>query len=111
MTFNQRILKLIDLEKITRSQFEKSIGVSENYVYKMKNPTLDLIENILKAFPCINRDWLLFDEGEPYHKQYGTPGLTNEPATGYTPEPLTELKAELMSKDIIIRSLVEKVKA
>ena len=114
MTFNKRILKLIELENITRHQFEKSIGVSENYSYKIKNPTLDIIDNILKAYPRINREWLVFNDGDPYSKAYKMPitgeSSVNDDHTDYVTKPLIELKAELLSKDIIIRTLAEKVK-
>ena len=46
-------------------QFEKRCGLSNGYIKNFKgNFGSDKLENLLNAFPNLNREWLLTGEGE-----------------------------------------------
>lgn len=65
MTIKDRIEEFISIEGIKRATFEKACGISNGYLRNLKsNPGGKIIENILNAYPKINRIWLLAGEGE-----------------------------------------------
>lgn len=59
-----RILKIIELEGINKSQFYKKTGLSNGFLDKVKDIGASKIEDILKSFPDINPEWLLTGKGE-----------------------------------------------
>ena len=65
MTIKERIEIFIERQGIRRSVFEKSCGFSNGYTRNLKeNPSATKIEDILNAYPELNRVWLLSGEGE-----------------------------------------------
>lgn len=65
MTIKKRIETFIEHQGIRRSVFEKTCGFSNGYTRNLKeNPSATKIEDILKAYPELNRVWLLTGEGE-----------------------------------------------
>lgn len=65
MTIKDRIETFIKHQGIRRSTFEKSCGFSNGYTRNLKeNPSASKIEDILNAYPELNRIWLLTGEGE-----------------------------------------------
>lgn len=65
MTIKERIEIFIEHQGIRRSVFEKSCGFSNGYTRNLKeNPSATKIEDILNAYPELNRVWLLSGEGE-----------------------------------------------
>lgn len=65
MTIKERIEMFIEHQGIRRSVFEKSCGFSNGYTRNLKeNPSAAKIEDILNAYPELNRVWLLSGEGE-----------------------------------------------
>lgn len=65
MTIKERINIFIEQQKIKRSVFEKCCGFSNGYTRNLKeNPSASKIEDILNAYPELNRVWLLSGEGE-----------------------------------------------
>lgn len=65
MTIKERINIFIEQQRIKRSVFEKSCGFSNGYTRNLKeNPSASKIEDILNAYPELNRVWLLSGEGE-----------------------------------------------
>ena len=65
MTIKDRIEVFIEHQGIRRSVFEKQCGFSNGYTRNLKeNPSASKIEDILNAYPEINRVWLLSGEGE-----------------------------------------------
>lgn len=55
----------IEHQGIRRSVFERSCGFSNGYTRNLKeNPSASKIEDILMAYPELNRVWLLSGEGE-----------------------------------------------
>ncbi len=65
MSIKERIEIFIEKQGIRRSAFEKACGFSNGYTRNLKeNPSATKIEDILKAYPDLNRVWLLSGEGE-----------------------------------------------
>src|SRR5690554_2385314 len=58
-----RILKIIELEGINKSQFYKKTGLSNGFLDKVKDVGVSKIEDILKSYPKINPEWLLTGKG------------------------------------------------
>jgi transcriptional regulator with XRE-family HTH domain len=65
---NKKIEQIILEKGYTPSYFADAIGVqrsSISHILSGRNkPSLDIIQKILKVFPDIDRDWLLFDSEE-----------------------------------------------
>jgi phage repressor protein C with HTH and peptisase S24 domain len=68
-TISERILWLIDQQKISVSAFAKKAGLDQSNVQKMKKGTIPVskktIVNICLAYG-VNQDWLVSGNGEPY---------------------------------------------
>ena len=65
MTIKERIEIFIESRGIKRSVFEKSCGFSNGYTRNLKeNPSATKIEDILNAYPELNRVWLLSGTGD-----------------------------------------------
>lgn len=66
-TVKDRILEFITNEELTVRNFEKRVGLSNGAVSKMgNNPRSIVVENIIKVFPKIDREWLLTGKGSMY---------------------------------------------
>lgn len=59
-----RILKIIELKKISKSKFYKETGLSNGFLDKVKDVGASKLEQILKTYPEIDEKWLLTGEGE-----------------------------------------------
>lgn len=65
MTTKERIIQFCKYKGIPVKQFEQKCGMSNGYVSSMRRSLgLDKLSNVLSAFPEIDRDWLLYGEGE-----------------------------------------------
>ncbi len=61
----QRIKLVIKQIGIPQREFERAIGASNGYVNSIsKSIGAEYLSAILREFPMINRDWLLYGEGE-----------------------------------------------
>ena len=61
----QRLMQFIEIRGLSVSRFEKMCNLSNGYLNKLRNaPGLNKLEDILRAFPNLNREWLLHGEGE-----------------------------------------------
>lgn len=69
MDLNKKIEQIIVEKGLSPSYFADTIGIqrsSISHILSGRNkPSLDIIQRILKAFPDIDRDWLLFDSNIP----------------------------------------------
>lgn len=64
-TIKDRILFWIENQNMSVSAFERKCGLSVGYVSNLKpNTNSKKINDILNAFPNLNREWLLTGEGE-----------------------------------------------
>jgi hypothetical protein len=65
MALKERINQFIDYKKISRSEFERRCGLSNGYTRNIKeNLGSQKANDILNAYPEINRVWLLTGEGQ-----------------------------------------------
>lgn len=61
----ERLLSFVKYKGLSNLAFEKSCGLSNGYLRNFKgNLGQDKLANILAAFPELNKDWLLYGEGE-----------------------------------------------
>jgi len=71
-----RILQILKEENLTASQFADIIDVQRSSMSHIlsgrNNPSLDFVHKILKAFPNVNTDWLMFGTGTMYNQKIGT---------------------------------------
>lgn len=64
-TVKDRTIEFVKFKGITMKTFEQKCGLSTGYVTSMrKGFGSDKLSNVLMAFPELNRDWLLYGEGE-----------------------------------------------
>lgn len=64
-TVKDRTIEFVKFKGITMKTFEQRCGLSTGYVTSMrKGFGSDKLNNVLIAFPELNRDWLLYGEGE-----------------------------------------------
>ena len=65
MTISERIRHFIEYRGITVKSFESAAGLSNGYVNGIrKGIGSEKLADILRAFPELSRNWLLFGEGE-----------------------------------------------
>lgn len=85
-----RILKIIELNNINKSQFYKKTGLSNGFLDKVKDVGASKIEDILKTFPEISAEWLIMGI-EPMIKANNT---VAQPVMSYrkTKDPIYELQ-------------------
>lgn len=68
-TFGERIKEVLKRYDLNVNQFTKKIGFTNNTIIgkivndSRRNPSLETIQHILRAFPEIDRDWLLLGDG------------------------------------------------
>lgn len=66
----ERILRFLQVENKTSSQFAEEIGVQPSSISHIisgrNNPSLDFILKMLGKYGNINPDWLLFGNGQMY---------------------------------------------
>lgn len=65
MGIKERIVLFIKGQGISRAEFERKSCLSNGYVNNIRDGMgADKVENVLRAFPALNRTWLLTGEGE-----------------------------------------------
>lgn len=67
---NDRIRLILKTKNISASKFADEIGVQRSGISHIlsgrNNPSLDFIQKILKRFPDISSDWIIFGKGSMY---------------------------------------------
>ena len=64
-TVKQRLVQFIKVKHLTQRDFENRCGMSNGYVANIrKSIGNDYLQSIAQQFPSLNRDWLLYGEGE-----------------------------------------------
>jgi transcriptional regulator with XRE-family HTH domain len=65
-----RIILVLKTQNLTSSQFADEIGVQRSSISHIlsgrNNPSLEFVTKILKRFPDINSEWILFGKGSMY---------------------------------------------
>ena len=63
-TVKQRLENFIEFKNLKKARFESLCGLSNGYVANIKKGIgYEILEKILRVFPELNRDWLLYGEG------------------------------------------------
>lgn len=63
-TVKQRLENFIEFKNLKKARFESLCGLSNGYVANIKKGIgYEILERILRTFPELNRDWLLYGEG------------------------------------------------
>lgn len=66
-TVKERLQHFLKEERISASEFTRKMGLSPAYLASMrKSMPEEKVEKLTTLFPQINRDWLLYGEGEMY---------------------------------------------
>ena len=74
-TIKERTIEFIRHKGIKMKTFEEKCGLSTGYVTSMRSGYgSEKLKNVLSAFPELNREWLLFGEGEMLNKETPDPG-------------------------------------
>lgn len=64
-TVKGRLLKFLKEKRLSQSEFGRILGVAPTYVGAIrKSLSTDKVARLTRAFPDLNRDWLLYGEGE-----------------------------------------------
>lgn len=71
-TVKERLIRLLKAEKMSQAEFARLMGVSVAYVSAMRKalPAAKIVK-LKEIFPELNRDWLLYGEGEMYVSDAG----------------------------------------
>lgn len=70
-----RLLKIIELKNINKSQFYREVGLSNGFLDKVRDVGASKLEQILNTYPDISPEWLLTGKGEMLR---GSSGLDKE---------------------------------
>ena len=70
MTQREKLLKIMESEKMNAKQFAEETGIQagtiSNIVNGRNNPSMDVIQRVLNRFRSISTDWLVMDFGPMY---------------------------------------------
>lgn len=65
MGVKERVFEFINSKNISIKQFEERCSLSNGYVSSMRKGFGSIkLDNVLREFPDVNRDWLIYGEGE-----------------------------------------------
>lgn len=65
MSVKNRLIEFIKYLNISMRQFEEECGMCNGYIQHMrKGVGKNKLANILNKYPQLNRDWLIYGEGE-----------------------------------------------
>lgn len=63
-TVKERLMEFLKSERISRSEFSRRMNLSPAYLSSMrKSMPEEKVERLIREFPQLNRDWLLYGEG------------------------------------------------
>ena len=76
----ERIEKFLRLEGISSAKFADELGIQRSSVSHIlsgrNNPSLELIQKLLKRYDKINSDWLVLGKGEMYRSDKNVSNLS-----------------------------------
>lgn len=105
MTTKDRTLRFITYKGLSVKKFEELCGLSNGYLNSMKSGYGNSkLSQVLRAFPELNRDWLVYGEGEMIKEGANTILPQTEEVRGAMPVNEEVLIAEL-------RAQIEKLEA
>lgn len=66
-TMKQRLISLLKAKHMTQTEFARHLGVTPTYIGAMrKGMPKERLKVVFDMFPDVNRDWLLYGEGEMF---------------------------------------------
>lgn len=66
-TVKDRLLQFLKAENISKAEFARRMGLSDTYVSTMrKSLPEERVMKMTELFPALNRNWLLYGEGDMY---------------------------------------------
>ena len=72
MGIKERLMTFIKSQGISRSEFERNRSLSNGYINNIRESMgVDQVENVLRAYPQLNRVWLLSGEGDMLNPSQG----------------------------------------
>lgn len=75
--------KYLTYKNLSNQEFERSIGVSNGYIAKLKgNMGEDILNRMLQKYPDLNCKWLQYGEGEMFNSQILLPAVTTTMQNG-----------------------------
>ncbi len=70
---NSRLVRFLEAENISQSQFADSIGVARasiSHIIAGRNkPGFDFLEKMASCYPSLNIEWLITGKGRMYHDE------------------------------------------
>lgn len=104
----QRLMKFLRYKDISNSVFEKTCGMANGYVNNIRvGVSPKKLESILLNYPELNRDWLIYGEGDMLNEGYTTfdPVGVATPTAPNLENEIILLKAQLEEKEKMIALL------
>lgn len=75
-TVKERLQHFLKEEGITGSEFTRKMGLSPAYLASMrKSMPEEKVEKLCRLYPQLNRDWLLYGEGDMYRAELSEKGV------------------------------------
>lgn len=75
MAVKERLIQFCEIKELSKSEFERKCNLSNGYINSIRKGIGDeKLDKILEQFPELNRNWLLFGEGE----MFGSPTIIQE---------------------------------
>lgn len=83
----QRLIRFIKYYGISQKQFEESVGVSTGYINNIrKSVSPTVLIKICETYPSLNREWLLYGEGEMLKEETPTAEISYRDGVPYYDE-------------------------
>ena len=108
----QRLMKFLRYKDISNSVFEKTCGMANGYVNNIRvGVSPKKLESILLNYPELNRDWLIYGEGDMLNEGYTTfdPVGVATPTAPNLENEIILLKAKLEEKEKMIELLKQQL--
>lgn len=75
MGVKERLIEFLKTEGISSSEFSRKMGLSPAYIASMrKSMPEEKVEKMMTLFPQLNREWLMYGEGEMY-REFNSDGV------------------------------------
>lgn len=68
-----RILYLLEIKGITEYKFSKDLGFSNGFLAKSRDISTEKYAKIIKYFPDVSQNWLLFGVGDAFDNEKEEP--------------------------------------
>ena len=78
MNIRERIILFCKTVGITKTEFERRAGLCNGYTNSVRRGVGSKLPQILEAFPQLNKDWLLFEDGPMFKSDIETVEGNNE---------------------------------